>query len=119
MPDAPLSAPISVPATTDELSPWTSSTILEGNPRQGIHYLFRGGSTRTSGWAAIWWSEPCSLRFAPKTDCTMFVVDGEQDVQFADGSSMTVGPGDAIAVPGGTVATCHIKTNFREFVTFA
>lgn len=114
-----LAGPVKINCSGAEMSPWNKSTILEGEPEQGIHFLFRDGSQGNQMWSALWSSEPCSLRFAPQMDCTMYIIEGEMDVDFGNGVIESVRPGDAMAVPRGTVAVCHIKTNFKEFVTYA
>lgn len=101
------------------MSRFESRSVLEGEPNAAISVLLDEGADANTYFAALWACDPCVLRFAPDRDAALVVLQGRALITFDDGQSLTLGPGDAYAVPRGTWATWHITEPFKEFVTYA
>jgi uncharacterized cupin superfamily protein len=117
--EASLSAPIVISPDEAPMTPWKGSSVIEGDPAQAISVLFRGGSAGSDVWSSIWSTEPCTLRYTPAADSLMYIIEGDVDVELDDGTTRKVGAGDVVVMPKGVTSTWHIKTFFREFVTYA
>lgn len=113
-----LTEPLLVNPDRVAMSPWTGTSVIEGNPHQEFSILFRGGSEGSNLWSAIWSTEPCTLRFAPKQDCLMYVIEGDADVDLEDGETCKVSPGSIVAMPKGRWTTWRVNSFLREFVTY-
>lgn len=116
--ERPLSKPLLVDPAQVAMSTWEGTAVIEGDPHQEFSILFRGGSEGSALWSAVWSTEPCTLRFAPKQDCLMYVIEGDVDVDLENGKIAKVGPGMVVAMPKGIWTTWQFNSFFREFVAY-
>ncbi len=54
------------------------------------------------------------LTWTPEQREVAFIVEGTVRIEFADGSSVELGPGDLFSVPPGLETTWHITPPFKE-----
>ena len=52
--------------------------------------------------------------WTPEHRETALVLEGSVRIEFADGSSLVLQPGDIASVPGGTEMRWHVTTPFKE-----
>src|SRR3954470_6133835 len=54
------------------------------------------------------------IAWTPEQRETGLVLEGSVSIEFADGTSVELRPGDVASFPAGTVMTWHVTTPFKE-----
>jgi uncharacterized cupin superfamily protein len=93
-------------ADTDE---WEADPDVPGTE---MHELVHEGSM----WAGMTRidSAPEPVAWTPEQREIAVVLEGGVRIEFADGTDVTLGVGDAFTIPAGMTTTWHVTTPFKE-----
>jgi ethanolamine utilization protein EutQ (cupin superfamily) len=62
---------------------------------------------------------PAPMTWTPQQREVLVVTEGSVRIEFADGTDVTLGVGDAATIPAGLTTTWHVTTPFREMWVLA
>src|SRR5262245_57832053 len=102
----------SIDASDFEPYPFPDDDILEGKPNSRVHWVRREG--HGSQVVGIYRSEPAAIRYLWEADETIHVLEGRVRIEFEDGRSVELGPGDVGSFTSGDRAVWHILEPFCE-----
>jgi uncharacterized cupin superfamily protein len=111
------SAPRVVRASEAEYTGWpgTREEVLDGSLAMRVHLLFASPDGRTAN--GFWRCDPCKVRLVHPFHETFVVLDGSLTIEPEGGEPITMGPGDAVVLPEGTVSIWTIHQTVTKLFT--
>jgi uncharacterized cupin superfamily protein len=95
---------------------WTDITLntVDGDPGARAVFLTQEGTGGRAHLSGVYTVEPSVVASQIAMDESLLVLEGEARLEFDDGSSVRIGVGDMVFLPGGTRLTWHYLTPFKE-----
>jgi uncharacterized protein len=111
------SAPRVVRASEADYTAWpgTREEVLDGSLAMEVHTLFASPDGRTAN--GFWRCDPCKVRLLHSFHETFVVLDGSLTIEPEGGEPITMGPGDAVVLPEGTVSIWTIHQTVTKLFT--
>ncbi|MFJ2650108.1 cupin domain-containing protein [Streptomyces sp. NPDC087420] len=113
MSEAPVATPAYVRSTTDT-TVW-EPFVVGGKATGEVHWLrtTAADSERTL-LTGLWRSEPRTFAYPFAADETVIVLDGELLIEYPDGETLTMVPGDIASFTKDTVTTWTVVKSFKK-----
>lgn len=101
---------------------YRSASIKKGDPDTGMSSLLRNDVANLAddeAWAGTWSCGSCEMEFIAMRDFVMVVLEGGAEITFSNGATVTVEPGDSVAMPQGMTTRWRVADHYREFVHYS
>ena len=92
-----------------EHSPISSEQVVTGRPTTGIVEI------EASGLDIGLWEHSVGVSSDVEVDEIFVILSGSAEIDFKDGPSLTVGPGDVVQLQAGDQTTWNVKEPLRKF----
>ncbi len=95
--------------TSIEHSPISSEQMVSGRPTTGIAEI------EASGLDIGLWEHSAGVSSDVEVDEIFVILSGSAEIDFKDGPTLTVGPGDVVQLQAGDQTTWNVKESLRKF----
>jgi uncharacterized cupin superfamily protein len=98
----------------------TWEAFLVGDRTVGeVHYIRQSGSNGDSLVVAFWRSEPQTFSYTFEDDETLYLIRGLVEVEYPDGVTVKIRPGDVVSFDRGATTTWRILEDSQKLFVVA
>ena len=98
----------------DFVPPGGPDDILSGEPNAKMHWLRQDEEANVA--AGLFTAQPSSASYVFPAHETFIVLEGEVDIEMADGRVVSLGPGDMASFRKGESSVWTYRSPFKKFV---